>query len=347
MKTHAIAALLVLGVVSSCGQDEPTPANSTTPSVGTPAVAAKPELVPIGSRRVIELEDGVRIEVLAEGQGDFVAPGDEVALSLTLSYVPQSAPKVEETPPTDAPADDGKSSSSEKKDKKPRASKSADSKSAPDSAKSEPEKLTETAQSDATESKSEDAQVADEKSVVADVDNASNTSPAGDTESAKAEVENASTEIATAETSAPLPDATTHASDGSAAVSGAASPTSDASAPTSAATTSTVEGTPQVPEATAPAHEGTAPAPEPLAAPLEPIVVLSTKNLGTPIRARVGASSTLVPGLSRALVGLRQGTIAEITLPAEAAYGAGGLPSAGIPAGTTLLATIEIREVRR
>jgi len=66
-----------------------------------------------------------------------------------------------------------------------------------------------------------------------------------------------------------------------------------------------------------------------------------------PIRGRVGVEGGLMPGLSRALVGLRAGTVAEIMLPPESAYGAGGLPSAGIPPGTLLLAHIEIREVRR
>lgn len=357
MKTHAIAALLVLGVVSSCGQDEPTPANSTTPSVGTPAVAAKPELVPIGSRRVIELEDGVRIEVLAEGQGDFVAPGDEVALSLTLSYVPQPAPKVEETPPTDAPADDAKSSSSKKQDKKPRASKSADSKLDADTAKpddskpedaqsSDPKSVgaksesgtpAEVAQSESTEAKSGGAQPA--------VDTTLPTEDAAPIDVARTS-DPAPTEVAADSAGAPVEPANTDATPTSIPPNLSAAPAGASEAPP-ALSAIALDGAARDSQPTARDSELTTPAPEPLAPPLEPIVVLSTKNLGTPIRARVGASSTLVPGLSRALVGLRQGTIAEITLPAEAAYGADGLPSAGIPAGTTLLATIEIREVRR
>ncbi len=359
MKTHAIAALLVLGVVSSCGQDEATPtqSNSTTNSVETSAVAAKPELVPIGSRRVIELEGGVRVEILAEGQGDVVAPGDEVALSLTLSYVPKFAAKVEEAKPASAPADvsadDAKSSSAKKKDKKPRTSKPEEAKSDADAVKSDAAKSDtakpddakpDDAKSDAampTEvTKSEDAKPAvdtpapAEKAAPAEVAQASDAPPtADDSESASAKVESAPAEPAT-------PDAKNTAASAAAPEPSAVGP--DASAPAVDATAPAVDATAPADDATA-----TAPAPEPLAAPLEPVVVLSTKNLGTPIRARVGASSTLVPGLSRALVGLRQGTIAEITLPAESAYGADGLPSAGIPPATPLLATIEIREVKR
>lgn len=299
VKTSALPALLLLAVVPGCSrEDAPAVSKSARPAGAEEhAPAAKPAIVPPGQRRVIELEGGVRVEIVAEGQGPVVAPGDEVALSMKLVYVPQPAA------PTTAPA--GAAVGEAAAEKSSEAPKGGGEKGAAGDAKkadgAEPAK-------DAPAPDAAGARPLELAPVTAEVESKSETGAAAKSEPAP--------QAATTEAAPTEPAETEHAETPPVAAAGAAA-------------------------------EPAAPAPEPLAAPLEPVVVVDTRDAGTPIRARVGASGTLVPGLSRALVGLRQGTIAEVTLPPEAAYGAAGLPAAGIPPGTTLSATIEIREVHR
>jgi len=325
VKTSALPALLLLAVVPGCSRDEaPAVWKSARPADSTElASAAKPAIVPPGQRRVIELEGGVRVEIVAEGQGPIVAPGDEVALSLKLVYVP--------VPPASAPAPDaaGAKAGEAAAEKSGEAQKDGAQKEAAEDA---PKVDGAQTAKDAPAPDAAAPRPLELAPVTAEVEPKPEAGADAKSEPApQAEVTDAAASEPAATDPAPAKPAAAAAA---AAPAGAAAEAAPAEAPAAAAAEPT-------------ATEPTAPAPEPLAVPLEPVVVVDTRGAGTPIRARVGATGTLLPGLSRALVGLRQGTIAEVTLPPEAAYGAAGLPSAGIPPGTTLSATIEIREVHR
>ncbi len=370
VKTFAILALVVLCGLASCGGDEPLPAapkSSRSTQVATkkpmppvepiaPEMPTQPVMLPPGERRILELEGGVRVEVLAEGLGPVVGPGDEVALSLTLSYVPEPA-KVEDAQAESK--DEAKADAAEKRPSKKgskggqKATSAIDNDEAPvvkepiadvhGDAKSDPKHAAEPTEH-GTEKTPE---VASEHPVAGTIDAGTHGADSPDamkTNGAEKPVEHiegahVDTGAKPADTAVAEPEAIADGMPAIPAEIPTETPPADTNPPTTPPTTPPTDAPPPA--------EGTAPAPEPLAPALEPIVVVSTKNLGTPIRARVGTTTTLVPGLSRALVGLRQGTIAEITLPPEAGYGAAGLPSAGIPPGTTLHATIEIREVKR
>jgi hypothetical protein len=377
VKNLAIPALLVLGVVSGCSGDDEAKSGATTATTGADSIVAKSEVVPAGQRRILELEGGVRVEILAEGNGDVVGPGDEVALSMTMSFVPPPAAEKVEEPKVDGAAADESKSKSEKKKPKSSSAKSKGAKPTEDAATKKGAAATEGATDASSKGKETEAAKAGDATpettppevVPADAkDSQPHANPVVVPHEAPTEVESAKSGEVTAPNTAPntTPTGAAETEPAASASPADASPADASPADASpagaspAGPTTPPESVEKPPESVPPANadapanatpaaqpEGTAPAPVPLAAPLEPVIVVSTKDLGTPIRARVGASSTLLPGLSRALVGLRQGTIAEITLPAEAAYGAAGLPAAGIPPGTPLLATIEIREVKR
>ncbi|MCY2959538.1 MAG: FKBP-type peptidyl-prolyl cis-trans isomerase [Planctomycetota bacterium] len=355
-------ALLLLAVVPGCSREDAhkhlKPASEANrPEAAT--VPAKPEMVPAGKRRVLELEGGVRVEVLAEGAGELVGAGDEVALSMTLSYVPKPAEAAKADTAKAEGAAQTEAAKGDTADAKAEHAAPAAEKSAGAAKPAEPAKGTK------KKSKAKpgaDAAHASDAKPKSDADPAHSADPAGATKPV-ADAAHAPTDpgveatsehnapAAAAEHAATAPAETTPApttvADGAAPASpDAPKPaepkveTAQQAAPADAAAAST-------PEVGAPAPAPAPPAPAPLAAPLDPVILVSTKSSGAPIRARVGKSGTLLPGLSRALLGLRAGTIVEITLPAEAAYGAAGLPSAGIPPGTPLFATIEIREVKR
>jgi hypothetical protein len=338
VKTPAHAALVLLLGLVACSRDAAPGASGTaaagagTHAGAASAVAAQPEILPPGKRRVLELEGGVRVEVLAEGTGAEVGPGDEVALGLTLSYVPQPAPAggasttAEDAPSATAPE---------------HGAESPDAQSAP------------TPGANAEPTGAGPALAASEPVAAA-------SAPPGP----EAQDEGAAPTVPpTAPVAEPEVPPTAQPSAADAAVEAAAVPAGEPAADSGAAADGAGAATAADPDDVAAAdplgetaagssaaHEdapGTAPAPAALDAPLAPVILVSTKESGVPIRARVGADGALLPGLSRALLGLRAGTIAEITLPAESAYGADGLASAGIPPATPLLARVEIREVRR
>jgi len=294
VKTFSTAALVAVGLLAACSRDEQKPGAAAQPA-SVPVVNTKPEMVPVGQRRVVELEGGIRVEVLAEGQGDVVAPGDHVALSMTLSYVP--VPATAATEP--APAGEKSAKGEESKD------------------------------ASAEKAKPAEPPTAVEGVVVLE-----------EVAAADAKVEPTTGEV-------PAP-AEQPAGTEPGAQTAAATGTEPVVAP-GAETVAPVDGEPAAAtDGAASAATALAPSMEPgLAAPLEPVVLMSTKSTGMPLRVVVGTSGALLPGLSRALIGLRQGSIVEITLPPESAYGAGGLPSAGVPPGTPLFATVEIREVKR
>jgi FKBP-type peptidyl-prolyl cis-trans isomerase len=70
----------------------------------------------------------------------------------------------------------------------------------------------------------------------------------------------------------------------------------------------------------------------------------STRGWTEPCRVRLGAAQKngVIPGLERALDGLRVGTHARIEVPPALAYGKQGLPSAGIPPDATLVFDVRI-----
>lgn len=74
----------------------------------------------------------------------------------------------------------------------------------------------------------------------------------------------------------------------------------------------------------------------------------TTRGLYQPQRFVLDAKSDAspLPALSRALVGLDQGTRARVHVPAALGYGKAGLPSSGVPADAELVFEIELVEVR-
>lgn len=58
-------------------------------------------------------------------------------------------------------------------------------------------------------------------------------------------------------------------------------------------------------------------------------------------------ATSVIAGLSRALAGERIGSKLTIRIPPALGYGAAGLPAAGIPADTTLVAEVEILGIAR
>lgn len=74
----------------------------------------------------------------------------------------------------------------------------------------------------------------------------------------------------------------------------------------------------------------------------------STKGWSEPLRVRLGAQdeTALIPGLTRALEGLKVGTHALIHVSPELAYGKAGRPSAGVPADTSLSFDVEVLGAR-
>lgn len=349
VKNPSLIALLLLAVVPGCSREDAHTSAKPAAAAARPGlatVAPKPEPIPAGKRRVLELEGGVRVEVIAEGEGEIVGPGDEVALSMTLTYMPKSPEELKaEAAQAEAAAKEAEKKDAEKQDT---AKKDADKKH---TGTKDEKKKSKPAQDEPAKTESKPAEPAA-------VDGASAAKPAAEgakplppliSESAVSAAPGAKAETTSAPEHGAKPEAATETKP----QTEPAAQTEPASPPAADGALAAADSKPSADAAAQPATdatttaEGTAPAPAPLAAALEPVVVVSTKASGTPIRARVGASGALVPGLSRALVGLRQGTVAEITLPAESAYGAAGLPSAGIPPGTPLHATIEIREVKR
>lgn len=338
VKNPSLIALLLVAVVPGCSREDAHTAAKPAAAAARPGlatVAPKPEPIPAGKRRVLELEGGVRVEVIAEGEGEIVGPGDEVALSMTLTYMPKSPEELKaEAAQAEAAAKEAEKKDAEKRDTDKKHTGTKDEKKKPKSKPAEPAAVdgASTAKPAAEEPKPLPPLISE---------SAVSAAPGAKSESTSTTEHGAKPEAATeakphVEPAAQTEPASPPAAEGALAAADS-KPSADAAAQSAAQPAADATTT----------AEGTAPAPAPLAAALEPVVVVSTKVSGTPIRARVGASGALVPGLSRALVGLRQGTVAEITLPAESAYGAAGLPSAGIPPGTPLHATIEIREVKR
>jgi len=71
----------------------------------------------------------------------------------------------------------------------------------------------------------------------------------------------------------------------------------------------------------------------------------STDGWDTPCRIRLGEQG-VVPGLARGLEGLRAGSKARIEVPPALGYGEQGVPSARIPADSTLVFDVQILGVR-
>ncbi len=74
---------------------------------------------------------------------------------------------------------------------------------------------------------------------------------------------------------------------------------------------------------------------------------LSTRISGRPVTYSldVSAPDTPVEGLRRALTELRVGTLADIKIPAELAYGEAGLEAAGIPPNSELEFEVRIKRM--
>jgi len=74
-------------------------------------------------------------------------------------------------------------------------------------------------------------------------------------------------------------------------------------------------------------------------------VVASSRDWPAPLRLKLGEKGIL-PGLARALEGLRAGTVARIEIPPALAYGKDGNPGANVPADETLVFDVEILSLR-
>jgi FKBP-type peptidyl-prolyl cis-trans isomerase len=74
-------------------------------------------------------------------------------------------------------------------------------------------------------------------------------------------------------------------------------------------------------------------------------VIASTRDWSVPFRVRLGEKGVL-PGLARALEGLRAGTMARIEIPPALAYGKDGIPGSSVPPDETLVFEVEILGVR-
>jgi hypothetical protein len=284
-------------------------AHEPAPAAAGPAAQAEPEpeVVPAGARRVLELAGGVRVEIVAEGRGPVVAAGDELLLDYLVSYVPPTPGAEPAKESKDKGQPDG-----EKKDKDKAHAKDAGKGKGPGASKDHAAKPAH----EAAHEPGPDAH-APEKPVEL----------GGAQPSVAAE---AHTEAKPAAHEAPEDK-------------GEAKPAAGAEPQPAAQAEAKPE--PETAAGAAPATEGTAPPPEPAPKPLEPVVVASTRSFGQPVRVRAGQRGELLPALSGALVGLRAGTRAIVHLPAEKAYGAAGLPAAGIPPGAPIEAEIRIRKV--
>jgi FKBP-type peptidyl-prolyl cis-trans isomerase len=74
-------------------------------------------------------------------------------------------------------------------------------------------------------------------------------------------------------------------------------------------------------------------------------VIASTSEWSVPFRMRLGEKGVL-PGLARAIEGLRAGTTARIEIPPALAYGKDGNPGSNVPPDETLVFDVEVLSVR-
>lgn len=74
-------------------------------------------------------------------------------------------------------------------------------------------------------------------------------------------------------------------------------------------------------------------------------VIASSRDWPAPLRLKLGEKGVL-PGLARALEGLRAGTVARIEIPPALAYGKEGSPGSNVPADETLVVDVEILSLR-
>jgi FKBP-type peptidyl-prolyl cis-trans isomerase len=74
-------------------------------------------------------------------------------------------------------------------------------------------------------------------------------------------------------------------------------------------------------------------------------VIASTRDWTAPFRMRLGEKGVM-PGLARAIEGLRAGSTARIEIPPALAYGKDGNPGANVPANETLVFEVEVLGIR-
>lgn len=73
--------------------------------------------------------------------------------------------------------------------------------------------------------------------------------------------------------------------------------------------------------------------------------IASTRDWPAPFRMRLGEKGVL-PGLARAIEGLRAGSTARIEIPPALAYGKEGNPGSNVPPDETLVFDVEVLSVR-
>ncbi len=74
-------------------------------------------------------------------------------------------------------------------------------------------------------------------------------------------------------------------------------------------------------------------------------VIATTRDWPEPLRMRLGEKGVL-PGLARAIEGLRAGSTARIEIPPALAYGKDGNPGSNVPPDETLVFDVEVLSVR-
>ena len=72
------------------------------------------------------------------------------------------------------------------------------------------------------------------------------------------------------------------------------------------------------------------------------VVLNSTWSSGAPEQVQLVPDGIVLPGLVDGLLGAKVGSLRVITMPPAEAYGDAGAPSAGLPAGTDLIAVVEV-----
>lgn len=338
-------------VVAACGDDASRTPDPRATSSGATAGAAPAIVDERPVPRTIELGDGLVVLVTENGQGEALGRGDEALVHYSISYVPVPAPL--EAPKEDAKEVDAKKGSKSKdaKDEGAKSStagpeskskagsatsgdvdaaaaKTAETNGETESGGSKDETTPATAVSSDTEAPSE--ALAKDAPKPEDSKNA----PASDATKGEVVADDAAKSVASGDAVATKagdttkPDAAAKQEATTADSATSAGETKDAPVGGASSKDAALATTPVDPSK-----------------PLEPVVVATTRDAFAPVALRLDETKAM-KGLVRALVGLRVGTRAQVTVPAELAYGKDGLPSAGIPPGVTLSIDVDVRGVR-
>ncbi len=369
------ALMMVAMLVAGCGESK----TSSKETGANEVLTANTSVDPAGAGAMdtvvarVEKGDGLVVEVLQEGTGRMVQPGDTVTLDCKITYVPTAAKEEKKGEGKDAK--DGKSSA-----KKPGAKKSSDKKAdagkteetkpaasgSSDDAKKDVEPKDDPAKKDAgADDKKEGEKQDAAKKAGESKDTEKKDTEKKDTEQKDAEKKDAETkdtdktdaeskDIAKSDSAKQEGDKKDEAK-GEAEKTDTAKPSGDKKdgdrkdgEKKDAEKQDPAKKEGESLDATKSGSDTAKPAEAKPAEPLAPVVVFNSKSLITPFQVQLSSSSKtkVVPGLALALEGLKVGTRARITVPAALAYGKEGSKSAGIPGDTPLEIEVLVKEAR-